>query len=89
MILESMCHMAMLMLPQHLPACEKVCTQEAWSTCSENHPTQLFLLCAGRLLSRTYQVPSHPQSYDAQLACKLWDVSADFCQLSPADKKQT
>ena len=45
---------------------------------------------AGRLLDGTYQVASHPQSYDAQLASKLWDVSADFCQLPKAvGRKQT
>ncbi|DBB18666.1 hypothetical protein WJX82_009325 [Trebouxia sp. C0006] len=38
-------------------------------------------LSQGSLLSATHQVPSHPASYDTQLASDLWDVSADFCQL--------
>ncbi|DBA88373.1 TPA: hypothetical protein ACH3X2_004873 [Trebouxia sp. C0005] len=38
-------------------------------------------LSQGRLLSATHQVPSHPASYDTQLASDLWDISADFCQL--------
>lgn len=67
--------------------------------CSGEHPvcsvifgiSPIFLLVsAGRLLCHTYQVPSHPQSYDAQLASNLWNVSADFCQLPKAvSKKQT
>lgn len=48
-------------------------------------PSEL-MVAAGKLLSRTSLVPSHPQSYDADLASRLWNSSAVRCQL-PADPR--
>ena len=45
-----------------------------------------LMVDAGRLLSRTSLVPSHPQSYDADLASRVWNSSAATCQV-PADPR--
>ena len=36
---------------------------------------------AGRLLAEAREVASCPCSYDASLACSLWDASADVLKL--------
>jgi hypothetical protein len=38
-------------------------------------------LAGGRLLAATRPVPAAPLAYDAEVASRLWDLSADAAQL--------
>lgn len=54
------------------------CAGAAGMTALPHHP---YSRAGGRLLSTTRPVPAAPLAYDATLAARLWDLSADAAQL--------